>query len=70
MDLGHNKGIYRMKLCDIIFYEFSGGAVAQLAERLVRNQEVRGSIPLSSTILRQPIFLRSCLAAAGKPDHF
>ena len=27
------------------------GAVAQLGERLVRNEEVRGSIPLSSTIL-------------------
>jgi hypothetical protein len=26
-----------------------GGAVAQLGERLVRNEEVRGSIPLSST---------------------
>ena len=25
------------------------GAVAQLGERLVRNEEVRGSIPLSST---------------------
>ena len=25
------------------------GAVAQLAERFVRNEEVRGSIPLSST---------------------
>ena len=27
------------------------GAVAQLGERLVRNEEVRGSIPLSSTII-------------------
>ena len=27
----------------------NGGAVAQLGERLVRNQEVRGSIPLCST---------------------
>jgi len=26
-----------------------GGAVAQLGERLVRNEEVSGSIPLSST---------------------
>lgn len=25
------------------------GAVAQMGERLVRNEEVRGSIPLSST---------------------
>ena len=34
-------------------YALSGpvgdGAVAQLGERLVRNEEVRGSIPLSST---------------------
>ncbi len=28
----------------------SGGAVAQLGERLVRNEEVRGSNPLGSTI--------------------
>ena len=28
------------------------GAVAQLGERLVRNEEVRGSIPLGSTTLR------------------
>ena len=27
------------------------GAVAQLGERVVRNDEVRGSIPLSSTII-------------------
>ena len=27
------------------------GAVAQLGERLVRNEEASGSIPLSSTIL-------------------
>jgi hypothetical protein len=30
--------------------ETGDGAVAQLGERLVRNEEVRGSIPLSSTI--------------------
>jgi hypothetical protein len=30
--------------------EMSVGAVAQLGERLVRNEEVSGSIPLSSTI--------------------
>ncbi len=35
------------------------GAVAQLGERLVRNEEVRGSIPLGSTILH--------IAALGKP---
>ncbi len=31
------------------------GAVAQLGERLVRNEEVSGSIPLSST--KQPLFI-------------
>jgi hypothetical protein len=31
----------------------SGGAVAQLGERLVRNEEVRGSTPLGST---SPVF--------------
>ena len=30
------------------------GAVAQLGERLVRNEEVSGSIPLGSTIFRKP----------------
>ena len=30
------------------------GAVAQLIERVVRNDEVRGLIPLSSTIRRRP----------------
>ena len=29
-----------------------GGAVAQLGERLVRNEEVRGSNPLGSTTYR------------------
>ena len=38
-----------------------GGAVAQLGERLVRNEEVRGSNPLGSTSLR------SFGASAGKP---
>ena|SRR6476619_6736224 len=37
------------------------GAVAQLGERLVRNEEVRGSIPLGSTSLRR------FAAPAGKP---
>ena len=37
------------------------GAVAQLGERLVRNEEVRGSIPLGSTSLRR------FAATAGKP---
>ena len=31
-----------------------GGAVAQLGERLTGSQEVDGSIPFSSTILRLP----------------
>ena len=37
------------------------GAVAQLGERLVRNEEVSGSIPLSSTSLR------CCAAPVGWP---
>lgn len=41
------------------------GAVAQLGERLVRNQEVRGSIPRSSTniitrIITRHIILKIC----------
>src|SRR6185437_4442540 len=38
-------------------YAVFGGAVAQLGERDVRNVEVRGSIPLSSTI--SPAFPRN-----------
>jgi hypothetical protein len=33
-------------------FDIHGGAVAQLGERLVRNEEVSGSIPLGSTSLR------------------
>ena len=40
-----------------------GGAVAQLGERLVRNEEVRGSNPLGSTNLR------ANAALVGKPDE-
>jgi hypothetical protein len=36
-----------------------GGAVAQLGERLVRNEEVRGSNPLGSTSLPSGLSLRS-----------
>jgi hypothetical protein len=41
-----------------------GGAVAQLGERLVRNEEVRGSTPLGSTSLRS---LRE-LRLGGSPE--
>ena len=34
--------------------QVSCGAIAQLGERIVRNDEVVGSIPTSSTILQQP----------------
>jgi hypothetical protein len=50
------------------------GAVAQLGERVVRNDEVSGSIPLSSTI-RQLSFLPGSpagldgLPAAARPGH-
>ena len=40
------------------------GVVAQLGERLVRNEEVSGSIPLNSTMLR--LYARSISLAA---DH-
>src|SRR5262249_36016085 len=35
-----------------------GGAVAQLGERLVRNEEVRGSTPLGSTTPKRKTFQR------------
>jgi hypothetical protein len=45
------------------FRAFGGplGAIAQLGERLVRNEEVGGSIPPGSTSLRR------CAATTGKP---
>src|SRR6202044_2205967 len=41
-----------------------GGAVAQLGERLVRNEEVRGSTPLGSTKSRPNA--RTCGISGGK----
>ena len=41
---------------------FSHGGVAQLGERLTGSQEVRGSIPLVSTIVNAKAF--------GKPEAF
>ena len=41
------------------------GAVAQLGERLVRNEEVSGSIPLGSTIFRKPIPPKIDVCQAG-----
>ncbi len=46
------------------FRRVFGGAVAQLGERLVRNEEVSGSIPLGSTSLRKR---SAAKAAAPKP---
>ncbi len=34
-----------------VLYNLNNGRVAQLGERLVRNEEVAGSIPVTSTIL-------------------
>lgn len=40
--------------CSVRTFQWSGyGAVAQLGERVVRNDKVGGSIPPSSTILRE-----------------
>src|SRR5262249_45826025 len=41
-----------------------GGAVAQLGERLVRNEEVRGSTPLGSTRSRQSTLVRRINASS------
>ena len=41
-----------------------GGAVAQLGERLVRNEEVSGSIPLSSTTAVPSVQLRDFIVMA------
>jgi hypothetical protein len=47
--------------------EGSNGAVAQLGERLVCNQEATGSIPVSSTKALQEII--RAFEAAGSPDQ-
>ncbi len=41
------------------------GAVAQLGERLVRNEEVVGSIPISSTEKRVSIEVKSCATVSS-----
>ena len=43
------------------------GAVAQLGERLVRNEEVRGSIPLGSTIPPSRLLGRAMVPAIVVP---
>jgi hypothetical protein len=43
------------------------GAMAQLVARLVRNEKVRGSSPLSSTVLNM-VLTRSFVLLLGKQD--
>src|SRR5438445_12511761 len=45
----------------------ANGAVAQLGERDVRNVEVRGSIPLCSTILLRAIASQACAGSRPGP---
>ena len=47
---------------------FTNGGVAQLGERCVRNAEVRGSIPLGSTIGRvsEPFIVRGTVSSKPK----
>ncbi len=54
--------------CLSIVRRLHGGAVAQLGERLVRNEEVSGSIPLSSTtavLMALSLLLPDSAADAG-----
>src|SRR2546430_11154821 len=46
------------------------GAVAQLGERLVRNEEVRGSIPLGSTTASPDTVAIFCLLRVLLPCEF
>ena len=47
------------------------GAIAQLVERVVRNDEVRGSIPLCSMLQASSGFLDEAgLQTNGDPIHF
>ena len=51
--LGPNIGLVRLTLLNLVTVAArfsSSGAVAQLGERIVRNDEATGSIPVSSTI--------------------
>src|SRR5258708_7864484 len=60
----------------LVFGDCCHGAVAQLGERLVRNEEVSGSIPLGSTSLRllrklrlgKPYRSEGCRAAARQGE--
>jgi hypothetical protein len=52
-------------LKDILVISKNGGRVAQLGERIVRNDEVAGSTPVSSTkFQKNTLFSHSC---AGSP---
>ncbi len=44
------------------------GAVAQLGERIVRNDEATGSIPVSSTIFPCPSFTMTCELDLHSPE--
>jgi hypothetical protein len=46
------------------------GAVAQLGERLVRNEEVSGSIPLGSTTYLSPFHRHNLHVALNAPHKF
>ncbi len=47
-------------LSEGILYNSNNGRVAQLGERLVRNEEVAGSIPVTSTTFLMGSFLTGC----------
>jgi hypothetical protein len=50
VDEAGSGGLTRWGSVNIVAPVPGDGAVAQMGERLVRNEEVRGSIPLGSTI--------------------
>jgi uracil-DNA glycosylase len=65
-----------LKSQSVVQKKKNGGAVAQLGERVVRNDEVTGSIPVSSTISKQrfpdnlPHGWKELLAPIAKESYF
>ena len=54
MGLARDRELTLLDFCGLSLnaYSLSDGGIAQLVERLVRNEKVRGSTPLASTIAK------------------
>ena len=64
MKVGLNVQIYFLAFVDTVRFPLRlGGVVAQLVERIVRNDKVVGSIPINSTRSTKTGFLREYVSA-------